>query len=209
MADYYVLGGGGQARVLVHCLVALGHRARGYTAPQASQGMPGVAYLGTDRDILARDLPPGERLAVIGVGKVDAHADRLGLLFRYQARGFHFPALVSHAAIVHADVVCGDGSVVLDGAVVVTGARLGRACIVNTRAGVDHDCWLGDDVHIAPGATLSGGVHIGDHCLIGTGANLIHSVSVCSGVVVGAGATVVGDINEPGVYVGTPARRIA
>lgn len=168
-----------------------------------------VTYLGSDQDYLTMNEDAIDTAAVMGIGKTSVSSSRLQLMNSYQAVGFNFPPLYARAATVHDDVISGNGSVVLDGAVVVTGSRLGHACIVNTHATVDHDCILGDDVHVAPGATLSGGVRIGNHCMIGTGANLIQSVKVCPGVLIGAGATVIEDINEPGVYVGTPARRIA
>lgn len=168
-----------------------------------------VAYLGSDQDYLTMKEDAIGTTALMGLGKTSISTSRLTLMNSYQVVGFNFPPLYARTATVHDDVISGNGSVVLDGAVLITGSRLGRACIINTHATVDHDCVLGDDVHVAPGATLSGGVRIGDHCMIGTGANLIHSVKVCPGVLIGAGATVIGDINEPGVYVGTPARRIA
>lgn len=208
MADFCIVGGGGHARVLISCLVSLRHEVRGYIAPQTQDDMT-VAYLGSDQKYLTMNEDAIGTAAVMGIGKTTVSSSRLQLMNSYQAVGFNFPPLYARAATVHDDVISGNGSVVLDGAVLVTGSRLGRACIINTHATVDHDCLLGDDVHVAPGATLSGGVRIGDHCLIGTGANLIQSVKICPGVLIGAGATVIEDINEPGVYVGSPARRIA
>ncbi|EPC04186.1 hypothetical protein L861_02415 [Litchfieldella anticariensis FP35 = DSM 16096] len=165
-------------------------------------------YLGTDDafEQLRESLPS---CAALGIGKIGVQTPRLDLLDRLQSLGFRVPVVLAPGAICHEGVQTGDGTVVLDGAVVVIGSRLGRACIVNTNATVDHDCVLGDDVHIAPGATLSGGVEVGDHCMIGTGANLIQMVRICADCMIGAGATVVSDISMPGIYVGTPARRIA
>ncbi|MDI5934150.1 NeuD/PglB/VioB family sugar acetyltransferase [Halomonas kalidii] len=203
-----MVGGGGHARVLIHALMRLGHDIEGYTAlNDEGRGMQ-VPYLGTD-DILGTS---GRRLpscAALGVGKTGVQCSRLDLLDKLQALGFRVPVIHAPGAICHSDVRSGAGTVVLDGAVVVTGSRLGHACIVNTNATVDHDCVLGDDVHIAPGATLSGGVEIGDRCMIGIGANLCHAVRVCADCMIGAGATVIRDITVSGVYVGTPARRIA
>lgn len=193
--------------MLIHGLRQLGYRIRGYVALRDEGETLGVPFLGTDAAMVMREtaLPP---LAVLGVGKVTVTSPRLSILETYQTSGLHFPVIHTIGACVHEGVSAGAGCVVLDGALVVTGSRLGRACIVNTNATVDHDCILGDDVHVAPGATLSGGVEIGDHCMIGTGANLIHAVRVCANCLIGAGATVVHDINTPGTYVGTPARRI-
>lgn len=208
MSEFCIVGGGGHARVLLYGLQQLGHHVRGYTAPRDEGVSMAIPFLGTDDDFLDRDALLPE-LAVLGLGKVTIGQRRLEILECYQSRGVEFPVLYTRGAIVHDGVGSGAGSVVLDGAAVVTGSRLGRACIVNTHATVDHDCVLGDDVHVASGATLSGGVVVGDRCMIGTGASIIHAVRICADSVIGAGATVVHDIITPGTYVGTPARRIA
>ncbi|WP_256003219.1 acyltransferase [Pedobacter deserti] len=46
---------------------------------------------------------------------------------------------------------------------------------------------------------------IGNHVSIGSNATIL-PVAVCDHVVIGAGAVVTKDINEPGIYVGNPAR---
>lgn len=48
---------------------------------------------------------------------------------------------------------------------------------------------------------------IGNFVSIGTNATIL-PVRICDNVVIGAGAVVTKDINEPGVYVGNPAKKI-
>jgi acetyltransferase-like isoleucine patch superfamily enzyme len=48
---------------------------------------------------------------------------------------------------------------------------------------------------------------MGDRVFIGAGAALRNGVRIASDVVIGAGAAVVGNIDEPGTYIGVPARR--
>lgn len=43
---------------------------------------------------------------------------------------------------------------------------------------------------------------------IGAGATVKNNLIICEKTVVGAGAAVVRNIEEPGTYVGVPARRI-
>lgn len=215
-AAFIVLGGGGHARVVIHCLQALGRRVDGYTAPRDLGVQRGIAYLGNDQELLQKgpdviSSAIGSEMSTVialGVGKVAVESPRLALMESFRTVAFRFPSIVATFAVVHDDVELGAGSMVFDGAVVVTGTRVGRACIINSNATVDHDCELGDDVHIAPGATLSGQVWVGDHCLIGTGARVIQGVSIASGCLIAAGATVVGDLDKPGTYMGTPARRV-
>jgi acetyltransferase-like isoleucine patch superfamily enzyme len=44
--------------------------------------------------------------------------------------------------------------------------------------------------------------------MIGACSTIIEGIKITAGCVVGAGATVVRDLTEPGVYVGSPARRL-
>lgn len=208
VAEMVIIGGGGHARVIAQLLRRLGHSAGGYVAPSDEGPLAGLPWLGPDAAL--RDPQPGmPRQAVLGIGKLVPRSHRVTLMVQMLGWGIQFPALCASTACVHDDVMLDAGTVVLDGAVVVTGSRLGRGCIINTHAAVDHDCRLGDDVHIAPGAVLSGGVTIEDGSMVGTGACIVQGVRVCADVMIGAGATVARDITTPGTYVGTPARRLA
>lgn len=206
MADAVVLGGGGHAAVLVDVLHRLGHRVIGFTAPDPHGARVAAPYLGRDEDLTDR-VAVDEVIAVLGLGKVGLDPGRMAVWAALARAGLRFPPVVAPSAVVQGDVDLGAATVVLDGAVIATGSRLGRGCIVNTNASVDHGCTLDDDVHVAPGATVSGDVTIGRGCLIGVGAAVIHGVRICAGTLVGAGATVVADVTVPGTYVGTPARR--
>ena len=207
MAGWVILGGGGHARVVLQLAREAGHGVIGYTAPAAGPGGWSIPWIGTDHDLLNRADASG-LTALLGVGKMDAGDGRLRLQTRLEAAGIRFPAAGSRSAVLHDDVIIGAGTLVLSGAVVVTGTRLGRACIVNTNASVDHDCVLEDDVHVAPGVTLCGGVRVGAHTMTGAAATVLPGVSICARSVIGARSTVTRAIAEPGVYVGTPAQRI-
>lgn len=203
-----MVGGGGHAKVLMSLLLKSGAKVLGYTDDVDRGKLLGVARLGTDEVLAATLAAHPDCAAALGVGKVTAHSSRLAILRRLQERGVALPPIVSRDAVCNLDVELGAATVVFDGAIVNSGTRIGEACIVNTHATVEHDCRLGQDVHVAPGVTLSGGVTVGDGCMIGTGANVIQGIRIVAGCLVGAGATVVADLTEPGVYVGSPARRL-
>lgn len=102
----------------------------------------------------------------------------------------------------------GAGSMILAGAVVNTAAVLGEGVIVNSGAIVEHDCEVGSFAHLSPGACVAGGCKVGEGVWIGANATVIPQLVIAPRTVIGAGSTVVRSILEPGVYVGTPARRI-
>ncbi len=85
---------------------------------------------------------------------------------------------------------------------------VGENTIINHGAIIEHEVIVGKHCHVGPNAAISGRCVIGDLVFVGVGATVKDSITICSEVIVGAGATVVKDITEPGVYVGTPAKKL-
>ena len=102
--------------------------------------------------------------------------------------------------------ILGEGTVVLHHVHIGPMSELGKGCIINTGAIIEHDCKIGDFSHVSINAALAGNVVLGSHTMIGAGAVIKNNVHIGDNVMIGAGATVVNHIEEPGVYVGTPAR---
>jgi len=118
-----------------------------------------------------------------------------------------FPSLIHPAAVIASDVKIGKGTVVMAGAVINPGTEIGKGCIVNTSSSVDHDCSIGDYCHISVGAHISGTVVVGDNTWVGAGATVSNNIHICGDCMIGAGTVVVKSINEPGTYIGVPARK--
>jgi acetyltransferase EpsM len=122
------------------------------------------------------------------------------------ARGFRLARGVHPRATVARDVAVGGGTVVCAGAVVGPGAALGANVIVNTLAGVDHECVVEDGAHVGPGVRLGGRVRVGRGTWVGIGATVIDRVTLGAGSIVGAGAVVLDDVPDGVVAYGVPAR---
>lgn len=101
---------------------------------------------------------------------------------------------------------------------------IGSRCRIQSHAFICELVTIGDDCFISHGAMFindlftSGGpakgdqskwkrTIIGNHVSIGSNATIL-PVEICDRVVVGAGTVVTKDIDEPGIYVGSPARKI-
>jgi sugar O-acyltransferase (sialic acid O-acetyltransferase NeuD family) len=208
MEDIVVIGGGGHSKVVISILRKLSRfRILGYTDLKNNGTLLSVPYLGDDREFAAL-ISGREVSAAIGVGQVGLGTARAALWMRMQPLKLSLPAIVSPHAVVNDAVDLGNGTVVMDGAVINSGAVTGIGAIVNTGSIVEHDVILGDWVHVAPGATISGGSKIGAHTMIGVGAVVIEGRSITADCIIGAGSTVISDITIPGVYVGSPVRKI-
>lgn len=116
--------------------------------------------------------------------------------------------LIHPDAVISRRVTIGTGSVVMAGAVINSDAVIGKGCIINTGASVDHDCNIEDFAHISVGAHVAGTCVIGERTWIGAGATVSNNVNICGDGMIGAGTVVIKDIDKPGTYVGSPARKI-
>lgn len=209
VADAYVCwGGSGHALVLRDILAEQNAEIVAYidkcstTLSDAQQ--PVFSSISEFEDWLGTPAGRRTRLGMIAIGRQGP--DRLEALARLQGLGIVVPALISSRACVSTQATVGAGSQILPMAVVASGARLGKVCIVNHRAVVDHECLLGDSVHVAPGATLCGCVNVEDHVFIGAGAVILPRIRLGSGSMIGAGAVVTCDVAPGAVVKGNPAR---
>lgn len=119
-----------------------------------------------------------------------------------------FITLIHPDAVIAEDVMIGVGTVVMAGAVINPGARIGKSCIINTCSSVDHDCSVGDYVHIAVGSHLCGTVTVGNGTWVGAGVTVSNNAAICPNCIIGAGAVVIRDILETGTYIGIPAKKV-
>jgi acetyltransferase-like isoleucine patch superfamily enzyme len=83
---------------------------------------------------------------------------------------------------------------------------------------IGSDCFIGHGVMFINDLFSDGGpargdkskwkeTNIGNNVSIGSNATIL-PVKICNNVVIGAGAVVTKDINEPGTYIGNPAKKI-
>ena len=120
------------------------------------------------------------------------------------------PVTVVHPTAWVADnATIGSGSQILAGAVIAPEATIGRQCIINTNASVDHEDVLEDGVEVAPGATLCGLVHVGVNAWICAGATVLPHIRIGADAIVGAGAVVMKDVPDGITVVGIPATPVS
>jgi sugar O-acyltransferase (sialic acid O-acetyltransferase NeuD family) len=209
-AHLVIVGAGGHARVVADVVrLAGGHTIVGYLdemqPERRGSAWNGATILG-GLDQLAALSAAGVRAAFVAVGDCAA---RLRLAAQLTALGFDLPTLIHPSAVRASDVAIGGGTILVAGAIVNAGARIGANVIVNTAASVDHECVLEDGVHIACGARLGGRVSVGRGSWIGLGAIVKERVGIGAGTLVGAGALVLKDVPDGVVAYGSPARVIS
>ena len=136
------------------------------------------------------------------------NATREKIQEKLEAEGASIPVLIHPMAVIGEQVEFGSGTAVMAGAIINCCTTIGKGCIINTGATIDHDNFIEDYVHISPGVHTAGTVKIGKGTWLGVGSKVSNNLNITSGCKVGAGAVVVKDITEAGTYVGVPARRV-
>jgi sugar O-acyltransferase (sialic acid O-acetyltransferase NeuD family) len=203
-------GAGSQAYVLGEIIVSSGFNVEAilndFEVPAGF--MPGTKVVVGNAAIneWLRSAASGFHYAIsIGAHHGKARFERHRLL---RTSGLQPATLVHRTAWISDGAQIGEACQILAFAFVGTRARIGDAVILNTKASVDHECVLGQGVHVGPGATVAGRVKIGDYTFLGTGTSVCPDISIAANCIIGAGTVVARDILEPGIYVGSPARRI-
>ncbi len=115
-----------------------------------------------------------------------------------------FVSAVHPSAIISPYAEIGDGTVVMQNAVVQSDTVIGRHCIINTAATVDHECVIGDYVHISPNVSLCGNVHVGEGTQVGVGSVAVPGVKIGRWSLVCAGSVVTKDIPDYCIAGGNP-----
>jgi sugar O-acyltransferase (sialic acid O-acetyltransferase NeuD family) len=210
---YVLWGSSGHAKVLAN-LVALNHGRvealfdNSLATKSVLTGVP--LYIGSEGFSKWYKRNSGEDSEFYGLAAIggDRGHDRVEIHRLFREHGIRVETIVHPESSVCATASIGAGTQILAQALVSSDVRIGEACIINHRAGADHECELGDGVHLAPGSTLCGCVQIGKNVLIGAGAVVLPRLKIGNNTVVGAGAVVTRDLPAGVVAIGNPARII-
>jgi sugar O-acyltransferase (sialic acid O-acetyltransferase NeuD family) len=141
----------------------------------------------------------------VGIGN---NAIREKIQEKLETEGASIPVLIHPNAVIGEQVEFGVGTTIMAGVVINCCSKIGKGCIINTGATIDHDNLIEDYVHISPGVHTAGTVKIGKGSWLGIGSIVSNNLKITNGCIIGAGAVVVKDILGEGTYVGVPARRV-
>lgn len=203
MKSVVIIGTGGHGKVVADIVLKAGDKVFGFLddntlLPKIFIGFPVLGIVDDYKDYISAV----EFIIAIGDASIrERISEKLNGVDWYTA--IHPSAVISDV-----DVLIGEGTVVMANAVVNSGSRIGTHCIINSGAVVEHDNVIENFVHISVGVKLGGTVHMGKSTWIGIGSSISNNVNICGKCMVGAGAVVIKDINEPGTYVGVPAKKI-
>lgn len=120
----------------------------------------------------------------------------------------YFTFIHPTALILDDNIEIGEGSFIGAYSILTTNIKIGKHTLLNRTNHIGHDTAIGDYFSAMPGAIISGNVTIHDCVYMGTNSSIKEKLSIHSLSTIGMNSCVVKNINEPGVYVGIPAKKI-
>jgi acetyltransferase-like isoleucine patch superfamily enzyme len=93
-------------------------------------------------------------------------------------------------------------------AVIGPNTKVGKFCLINTQASIDHDCVMLDYSSLAPSSVTGGTVQIGIRSALSIGATIKHGLKIGNDCVVGANSYLNKDLPNNQVAYGTPAKQV-
>lgn len=105
--------------------------------------------------------------------------------------------------------VLGRGSFVSPFSTLLRDSHVGHHCIIETYCLVSHYCDIGDNVLLHSGTLIAGRTRIGANSVFNFKSGALNALDICGNIEVGACSTVTKSIDNPGYYVGSPARRLS
>lgn len=185
-----LIGGGGHCKSCIDVIEQEGRFAiAGIVDVPSRVGGKVLGYpiVATDAELpqLAR-----QHWCLIAIGQIRDCSLRLRLFEILGQLGAELPVVVSPKAYVSPHASIAGGTIVMHGAIVNSGARIGHNCIINTRALVEHDAVIGDHCHVSTGAIINGGGQVGTGSFVGSNAVVREYTTVGVECFVGAGVLV-------------------
>lgn len=101
----------------------------------------------------------------------------------------------------------GAGSFIFPFCSILLNAKIGKHCIIASHCHIGHFCNIGNNCQLRPGTIVNGKSQIGNHCVLNTRTTVTNKSTVGDNIELLAFTNVTKDLSEPGIYVGTTAKK--
>jgi sugar O-acyltransferase (sialic acid O-acetyltransferase NeuD family) len=142
---------------------------------------------------------------LIGIGY--NHMQKRKELFDKLSVSISFPNIIHPSCYIDKSTLIGNGNILLPGCIIDKGCTIGNNIFFNPGTIIAHDCNIQDHAFFGAGVNISGFVRTGSCCFFGTATSTVENITIGDNIRTGAGALVTKNINDPGTYIGIPARK--
>jgi len=202
-----ILGSSGHAKIVIDILEKIRkYDILGVVTNDNMKTFMNYPVLGNDI-ILPKLYKDGISNVVMGIGGYRNNDLRKKVYNNIKGIGFSFISVIDPSATISKNVIIGEGAVIFAGVVINTEVVIGNDVIIATGSTIDHETIIKDHVLVSAGVTVGANDIIEDEVLLALGSNIISGIRISKNVTIGAGSVVTKDINEPGIYLGIPAKK--
>ena len=145
----------------------------------------GYKILGGDN--LIPELVNENTYFLITIGQIKSYSIRKKIseiLIKNKAK---FATVISNLAYVSKHANIGEGSIIMNGAIVNANSSIGKNCIINTKSNVEHGVLIGDFCHLSTCAVINGDSVIRNGTFIGSNATISNDVIIKKNSIISAG----------------------
>lgn len=203
-----IIGAGGHGKVIADIIIKSGDNLLGFLDDNIEKGTVVIkntshVVIGKIEECIKISEENQDVCFIIGIGNNQTRKD---IADKY--KDIKYYTAIHPSSQVAIDVDIGEGTTIMANACINTSAKIGRHCIINTGAIIEHDNIIEDFVHISPNVALGGTVKIGKSTHVGIGSTIKNNITICENCKIGAGAVVVKDIEKEGTYIGVPTKKM-
>jgi sugar O-acyltransferase (sialic acid O-acetyltransferase NeuD family) len=141
---------------------------------------------------------------IIGIGY--NHIAFRAMVFEKLSKSIPFFSFVHSTSFIAKNVVIGNGTFIFPRCIIDIKSRIGNNCVFYNGCNISHDNIIENHVFISPGVQIGGFCNIGRNSHLGIGTIIKDNINLCSSTKTGAGAVLVKNTEEPGLYIGCPAK---
>lgn len=145
---------------------------------------------------------------LVTAGQIKSASLRKRIFEKLESIDAEIETIIAPSATVSNYTEIGKGTIIMHHSIVNAGVRIGKNCIINTNSLLEHDVIVGNHTHVSTKAAVNGNVKIGNDSFVGSMSSISNGIVIGNEIVIGAASTVIENCLEPGVYVGSPARKI-
>ena len=124
---------------------------------------------------------------LITVGQIKSYSTRKKIAEILIENKAKLATIISTLAYVSKHATIGEGSIIMNGAVVNAKSIIGKNCIINTKSNVEHGVSIGDFCHLSTCAVINGDSVIESGTFIGSNATISNDVSIKENSIISAG----------------------
>lgn len=143
---------------------------------------------------------------IIGIGY--DHINERANFFNKFYKKIPFVNLIHSSCIIGSNVDLGQGNVFYPGVIIDSNVKIKNNVLINLGCIISHNSIVESHCYISPAVAIAGYTKIGQKSMLGINCTIIENLKICSNTKIGAGSVVIKNIEESGIYAGTPARLI-